>query len=679
MQKRVLLNILFATFLVLQLLHPMIHGEEEQQMEIHFLNPLGGEIWTGGSRQNISLDLNTSLDPANVTIYIEYGYQGRGPYEIVNLTGETLNYTWDVPEMDIDGVWMIVRAEHHDILAWDIVQIDIDSTEPEHLDHYPYEGDTVFSTEVFTLVFDQRVNMDDISDNYTAFHGNTPVPGTFNSTMINDNFTITFKPATRLTVGTNYRWSIEGAIKDISDPGNTLWINLTVNFNVEESAPQVSVTAPTRDMLIEVGNNTDITWTTDNSQMGPDPISITYSTDGGSTWITIAQDIENNGVYNWSVELAPATDYPVFDAIVNVSCTSISGYVGYAHSSPFKIYDNYLPEVEVLRPFEDTYAVLGYTYRIQWFATDENPLPDRPITISVSTDNETSWKVIAQSIRNTGEYTWEVEGVPAGEAVINVSCKDSHDEVAWAHSPPLTILVENPLSLSITPNKTSFYVQERVNVSWSVPEWAQGDYRLRLMRSIDGVKGANLYDMDSTFNYRNFTVPYELTSNFRFRLEMYDREGVIFFVESHEFEVFPEIVDTTIEQIGEFTFITVKFTNYVAVGHMQRVFTLYRNGERLDISKDDVYSRQSNIIVYITHNLGPGEYQVELNSEGLEDRNFDPRKIGSFTIEEDAGVEMDYWPLLLLAPLAVIMLYLYRGKEKPSSKLPNTHVNIHRK
>ena len=678
MQKRTLLNIVIIALILLQTFNISLGAEDDETLEIRFLTPTNGDRLTGGHQQNITLYLNTSLDPANITIYIEYGYQGKGPYLITNLTGETLNYSWDVPQIDLNEVWLIVRAEHGEIKAWDIIRIDIDSTPPRFLDHYPYQGDTIFSTEDFKLIFDQRVNLDDIRNNYTVYRDNIPVSGSFTTRMDNNNFSVTFRPTTRLTVGTDYSWVLQGAIRDVSQPGNLVWINRTANFSVEEVAPRVTVLSPLKDTIIDIGDTVEILWSTDNIQMPEEPITITYTLDDGNTWIEIASNIENTGNFSWLVEPVPAARYPVYNAIINVSSVSVSGYMGYGHSQPFIIYDNYPPEVEVLRPFEGTSAVLGQTYMIRWIATDEEGLPNNPITISISTDNKTSWRVIAQSIANTGEFNWRVTGVPIGEAYINVSCKDSHGDIAWAHSPLLTILDKNPLSIAMSPLKTSYHSLERVNVSWTTPEWAHGDYRLRLLRSVDGQSWVVQQDMDSSRSYINFTMPYEISSDFRFRLEMYDWEDVIFYNDSFIFEVFPEILETRVEHIGDFTFVTIRFNGYIALGHMQRGFTLYRDGVPIQISTDDVYSQQSNVIVFMAHNLDPGNYQAELNSDNIENRNFTPRTLITFSIEEEEETKMEYWPLLLFTPLLVLMLYLYRGKKEPSSKLPDTHVKITR-
>ena len=681
MNRRYILPILVITLLLFQLAIPFtlnaVSGEEEY-LKVSFTNPTGGERWTGGSSHNISWDVNTTFDLGNVSVYIEYAYDGLGPYEIANFAAnETLNFTWEVPSIDTDNFYLLIRAEHGEQRAWDFVQIRIDSTSPELLDYHPSSGDVIFSTEGVELIFDQPVNMDDVSTNFTLMRGETVIAGSFRTSTVNDNFTVTFSPTQRMQAGSNYNWRLEGVIRDISDPGNGLQLNLSVDFEVEEGAPKVNVVTPERDILILTGETLYINWTTDNAALADNPVDISFSADGGITWLTIVTGLDDTGSYTWTVEKMPLADYPVKNALVNVSCRSVSGYVGYGHSQPFRTYDNFPPELEVIRPYEGTHIFLGQTYLIRWIATDDHPLPDRPITISVTTDHENkTWRVIAQSIRNTGEYEWTVDGI-AGEAVLNVSCKDSHGDVNWTHSPPFTVLKENPLSISISPDNKSFYVRQRVNISWETPTWVPGVQRLRLMYSAgDGVWRTHA-DMESEVDYREMSLPYEITSNFSFRLEMYDWDGVLFYVESREIEVFPKILETGVEHIGDFTFVTIRFDGYVALGHMQSAFTLYRDRERVEISRNDIYQRHSSIIVYIVRDLEPGEYYVELNSDDIDNRDFVTRQITTFTIAEEPRIQFSYWPLLLFIPLAVMILSLFRGKGK-QDKLPNTHVKIQR-
>ncbi len=653
-----------------------VQGQEE--LMIYFDDPLGGESWTGGSTQNITWNLTipAHVDPMEVDVLLEYVYDGRGPYPIAQLTGDVANYSWDSPTINSDNVWLIIKAESSESRSFDIVEIKIDSSIPELMEYHPSQGETVPSTDKVELIFDQEVRVEDVSSNFTLLHDMGTVEGSFQTAEIDNNYSLTFIPFSRVPAGSNYSWNLDGGIHDSSSPGNVLWIDITVDFQVEEGPPEVTVVAPGVDTVVKTGEYMEIKWFTDQTVLDENPVNISYSADGGQTWISIVSGIDNTGVYNWTVQKAPMVEYPIVNAIVNVSSRSISGYEGYSNSGTFKIYDNFPPEVIIIRPYEGSYLVKDHVYNIRWEAVDDEPLLAKPITISVTSDQGETWKVIAQSISNSGEHPWKVEGIPSGDAILNVSCTDSHGAVSWDHSSPFNVLAENPLSLRITPANSSFNSRDLVNISWEAPDLIPETQRFRLLYSVDGETWIDYRELDPEVNYTDVPIPYEISSDFRFRLEMYDWEDVLFYADSYEFEVFPEILDVHMEYIDEFTFVTIRFNGYVGLRHMQDALTLYRNGEKVEIDRDDIYSRHSSIIVLIVNDLEPGDYSVELNSDDVEGRDFTSRDLISFNVPDHATRE--YWALLLFIPLALVLLYMYRGKGKEHKKVPQTHVKIHR-
>ncbi len=665
--------------LMLSVICPTICTVQGQgEFLVSFNNPSGGESWTGGHMNNITWNLSVPahVDPTDVDITLEYVYDGKGPYPIAQLTGDTTNYTWIPPFINSRNVWLIIKAERAELRSFDLITMTVDSSPPVLKDYFPGQGDTIPSTAGIELLFDQEVKVDDISANFTFYHGPFVVEGSFQAKMIGANYSVSFHPVVRLVPGTDYRWTLEGGVRDVSYPGNVLILDHDIEFRVEEGPPEITVISPVKDTVARVGELLEIRWVTEEAVLDDNPVNISYSANGGLTWINIVRGIPDTGIYEWSVQKAPLLTYPIMNAMIMVSCRSISGYEDHAYSNTFKIYENFPPEVTVIRPYTGSYLVKNHNYNILWTAEDDEPLPNRPITISVTWDDGETWKVIAQSIRNTGSYNWYVEGIPAGTTIINVSCTDSQGAMSWAHSPAFTVLAQNPLSLKVSPGNHSFNSRDRVNISWEVPAWVPGTQKFRLLYSADGVNWVNYRELDPKANFTIVHVPYEISSDFRFRLEMYDWEEILFYADSREFEVFPEILGVDVEYVDDFTFVTIRFNGYVSLWHMQHAFTLYRNGVKVEVTRNDIYSSHSSIIVFIGHDLEPGVYSVELNSEGVENRDFTTRDLTSFTIPY--GSRREYWIMLLLIPLAVVLLYMYRGKGKEAKKVPGTNVRIHR-
>lgn len=680
MNTRSGLYLMIILLMVLPIIYPgPASASMDQDLSVYFHVPEGGESWTGGSRQTIKWNLTfpSHISPSDITIRLDYLYDGRGPYSIAQLTGQTTNHTWTTPKLDYEEVMLMIRAESGTLRAFDIIYINIDSSPAVLTSHHPKDGDIIPSTDRVKLTFDQPVNTSDVLANFTLFQGTTQLNGFFQSVISEQNYSLVFHPFSTLEAGDDYRWSLQGGIKDTSQPGNMILVDISVEFTVEEGPPEVSVHSPISGYSIKTGETLEITWSVSDGNLDDEPVNISYSADRGNSWINIAKNIDNTGLYNWEVQRAPLVKYPLHDVQVRVSVRSISGHEGYGYSDLFSIYDNYPPEIEVIRPYRDSYLVKGHTYNIIWEATDDNPLPHRPITISISTDGGESWRVIAQSIRNTGEHSWRVEGIPAGEAMINISVTDSHGAVSWARTPTFIVLSESPLRLNMYPVKDFYHSREMVEISWNMPPVYSRTQRLRLLYSIDGESWIVFRDLDTEDNSTTLPMPFEMSSSFRFRIELYDWEEILFYNDSDEFEVFPEILSTNLEHIDDFTFITIRFDGYVSLRSMQQSFTLYRDNKKIDMPQERVYSLHSSIIVFIVNDLEPGDYRVVLNSDEVVNRDFSPVDVTSFTIEGD-GTPGELWALLLLIPLAVVMIYMYRGKGKIPKKVEKDSVKIFR-
>jgi hypothetical protein len=69
--------------------------------------------------------------------------------------------------------------------------------------------------------------------------------------------------------------------------------------------PQIRITAPNGGEAWVVGDTHDITWASENFD-GPQ-VDIEFSTDGGGSWIPIAGNTPNDGVYPWEVPDSPST------------------------------------------------------------------------------------------------------------------------------------------------------------------------------------------------------------------------------------------------------------------------------------------------------------------------------------------------------------------------------------
>lgn len=659
------LMIISSTFFPFGLSDPSL-----EELEIEFIDPEEGDTWTGSSEQDITWKINTTLELSEIEVSLEYVYNGSGPhlikrYDQGELTEQKTNYTWDVPEIDSDDVYLIIRAEGGGIKRWEMISISIDSTPPQFLFVQPEEGGFILTDDPIEVTFDQMINTTHFDENFTLYGPDGEIDGDI-SEVSNDNFTVVFQPAIELEPGEDYYFELSGNITDTSQPGNILEIDKEVNFSVKKGAPEVFVSSDI-DEEIRIGNNTEIEWDIDQEELLPGSISISYSLDGGETWINISEGLEDEETYTWEVPKEPFVEYPVRGVVLNVSCKNIHGFTGYGHSSSFIIYENKEPVVEVERPYEGLVLVEGQRTEIKWDAVDDVPLPERPITISVSTDGGDSWTVISHDVRNTGVFDWEVD-IVSESTIINVSCTDADGATSWSHSGEFTIMEENPLQMSIEPVLDIYHPRDRITIEWDSTPMVEDLQGINVYFSDDG-ESWNLQDeVEADKSFTEISLPFAMSSKCRIMVEVIDETGPLYSVKSEDFEVIPLIEKVELTRLGGTMMIHLSFNSWVSRGRMEETLTLYQGEDIVDLERNNIYAMSGSDIVIMLEELDKGDYSLRFNSTGSS-LDFTDHEIYTFEIT-DPGTEdyVTYWPVLLLVPITVFILFIYKRKLEYSDK-----------
>ncbi len=665
-EKSLPLITIFITILIISsFLFPGVQSVySSEELEIEIINPLKKDIWTGSSEQNISWELYTNLEPSEIEITLEYVYEGSGPYLIKTyeqgeLSKLSMNYTWEVPEIDSDEVNIIIRAEGRDMKRWQMVTFSIASTPPQFLFSSPGRDGFVLSDNPIRVTFDKEIDIGYFKDNFTIFGPQGKIVGTASQSS-NDNSTIEFDPFLKLEPGDDYYFELSGNIKDTSDPGNYLEINKRVDFSVKEGRPQVDVSIPIQDD-IRIGNSTEINWDTDQEDLASEPIDISYSLDQGYTWITIVEGLEDTDTFEWDIPKEPFVNYPVNGVIVNVSVENAYGFTGHGHSSIFTIYKNLKPTVEIDRPYEGLVLVEGQETEIWWNATDDIDLPNNPITISISTDGGYSWRVISHDVKNDGVYTWNIDMV-AESAVINISCTDANGATSWTHSDEFTILEENPIELTIEPVMEIYHPRDRITIEWGSTPIVEDLQVMNIYFSDDGESWRLEDEVEADRTSKMFSIPFAMSSRCQIKVEIVDGTGPLYSVVSERFEVIPLLQTAQLRKMGDSVMIHLSFSSWVSRGGMEQTLTLFRDGERIGLEKDDVYAMSAADIVIILDELDLGEYSLRLNSTNSS-LEFSEHEIYTFEITDRVKDNyVTYWPILLLIPIPAFLLLIYKKK-----------------
>ncbi len=647
---------------------------EEDYLYIEITSPEENTILTGSSTCNMSWELITSYNESEVNIYIEYVYEGKGPYPIAGpLPGDLRNYSWEVPSIDSEEVNLILRGEKGDSLAWSMLEIAINSTTPDLISLTPSEGDTILTTDEIKMLFTEPILQKDLQNNFSLSADGEMFDGVFSFEDVENGTLISFVPFEHFDREKVYSILLNGTFRDKSLPGNEVVVNKEISFYVEEGPPSVSVLEPTRNSVHLVETYLNITWDSDETISADSPVNISFSPDGGESWMKIREEIEDAGEFKWKIPERGMLDYPIEDALINVSITGIDGHIGYGHSSTFQIFDNFPPSVIIKSPYEGDYAIRGYHYRIKWEAEDVRELPHEPITISVSSDGGDSWRVVGQSLENKGYFDWKVD-VPSGEAMINVTCEDSRGTVSWNHSGVFTVLEEDPLSVSITYLNETHHSREYLNVTWDSPPLLEEVHLIRINFTADGESWRILAETEPDNNYQKVQLPFEMSSNCKIRVKILAEERLLFYSETEKFEVFPLLEDFSVIEREEYVRIQMNFDGWVSLSWVRRALNIYRNNEKIEIDPENTYQR-SSLITYFIYEPEGGEYRVEFDSEGLSDREFTTREVTSFSVGEEEKL-VRYHLLLIPIPAVLVISYIVLGKDIKKSKVSKEKIKI---
>lgn len=195
----------------------------------------------------------------------------------------------------------------------------------------------------------------------------------------------------------------------------------------------LTVTAPNGGEVWYTGTSQNITW---NSSNGGPNVNIELSRDNGSTWTSLVQGTENDGVWSYNVSGSVSQ-------ICLVRITDPTGGVSDVSDAVFEI--NLPPAVTVTSPNGGEVFDIGDVYPITW--TSQNT--SGAVKIQVSRNNGATWGTIADSTEDDGQFDWTVGGPSSQNCLIKVmdyggAAEDQSDAVFIIQvKPSITVLTPN--------------------------------------------------------------------------------------------------------------------------------------------------------------------------------------------------------------------------------------------
>jgi len=285
----------------------------------------------------------------------------------------------------------------------------------------------------------------------------------------------------------------------VSDVANLTTVSAQSQvFTIASCAPTLTLTSPTNGQLLNAGSYTYIYW---NSACVTN-IRIEYSSNGGSTWSTVAASTSaTTGYYYWGVPSTATTQGRIRITDLASGSTAVSTGTNFTIGTP---------TITVTSPNGAENWTGGTSHYITWTSTyNTNNYANLEYTI----DNGATWNYInyAYYTGNSGSYQWTVPNTPSTQCKVRVS--DYYNSTITDVSNALFTISQATPQITVTsPNGGE---------NWAVG-YSYGIYWNSI--SVNNVKIEYTYNGGSTWNtisssypasngYYNWAVPNTASTN----------------------------------------------------------------------------------------------------------------------------------------------------------------------
>jgi len=231
-------------------------------------------------------------------------------------------------------------------------------------------------------------------------------------------------------------------------------------------------------------------------------IDIQYSTDNGTTWSYIANNIQNNGNYEWTIPTANSES--CFVKLINTQNSNV-----YDISEMFSI----LPqEIIITSPIYIDTLIAGRKYYLTWRTkgTFSNA------NLWYSLDGCQNWNVIITNATNNGYYEWQLPESPSDIASIKIGNSAQSSVFAIGD----TFLISPPILDFVSPMLGNlWYGDRKYYIAWN---YLGGIQQVNIFYSLTGGNDWNqIIANQQNYGYYEWSIPSGISpsENCRIKLE----------------------------------------------------------------------------------------------------------------------------------------------------------------
>ncbi|MFN4234777.1 MAG: YCF48-related protein [Bacteroidia bacterium] len=362
------------------------------QPYITVLSPNTSVTFNAGSTYNINWDALGNSNYVNIKLSIDSGATWT---TIANATFNTGQYVWTVPNTPSNLCLIKIEDFYNNSVADTSDQtFTINGLPASIILTAPNGGQTLAVNSNYTITWNSQ-SISNVKLEYSINNGSTWTT-IANSVAANNGSYVWNVPAT----------PSQQCLVRVSDASNPNVADISNNtFTI--ASPYLSVTSPNGGESYNVGSYTYITW----NSLGVSNVKIEFSSNNGSTWQTVVNNLSNYNYYYWQIPNSVSTSclIRVIDLAQNSTLIDTSNNV-------FSIV-NPSPALTLNNPNGGQVWTVGTYQYITWSSVAVNN-----VKIEYSTNNGTSWNTIVNSYPATnGFYYWNIPNTPSNQCLVRIS------------------------------------------------------------------------------------------------------------------------------------------------------------------------------------------------------------------------------------------------------------------
>ncbi len=312
----------------------------------------------------------------------------------------------------------------------------------------------------------------------------------------------------------SYSWAVADAVSStcrikIFDASRTATTD-TSNADFAISSPTLTITSPNGAEQWVMGIQHNITWTSTGS-ISANGLKLEYSSDGGSTWVTITEAETNDGSYTWTVA-----------SVVSGTCKVRITDTGRSDSpkdTSDGVFAILVPQITITSPNGGELWTVGDTEAITWSVTGQLA---GDLKIEYSTDNFVSDTQTIATVTNTlTSYNWVIPDDVSTTVRVRITDTERSASTDKSNS-DFTILPIPEITLTSPNGGESWIIGTTHEITWT-DNGGPVSNNLTLEYTIDNSNWVTIASGQANDGTYTWTVPDNASSTARVRITDADR------------------------------------------------------------------------------------------------------------------------------------------------------------